>query len=107
LREDATSVEGSRRRIHVTLLAPGGFVVDVPTLTFSQATGELLTASVAIDTTLPISVGAWLTIAGKLLGFQHTSAVDSVLNEEISTPTRTALTDADLQSVATVYPACR
>jgi hypothetical protein len=106
LREDATPLDRTRRRIQVTNLAPGGVQVDLITATFKESTGELLQAEVAIDVTLPVSAGSWLTIAGKLLGFESTSGVDSVLNDKISPTTHTMLTPADLQSVASVYPAC-
>ncbi len=106
LREDGSSRQGATRRIHVTGNASQPPSAVNVTINF-QKTGEILNADVAVNTSIALTRGAWLATAGEALGFHRTPGVDTVLNERSATTSVTALTDADLGSVAAVYPTCQ
>ena len=70
--------------------------------------GALLGAQVIISPGQTLSAGGYLFTAGQVLGFGRTDGVASVLDATTLDAARDAkLTEADLQSVAAVYPACR
>ncbi len=99
-------VAAAERAIHVvvgpTLVASNASLVEVT----HNLKGVLLDAQVTFDPEVDFKHGDYLHAAGQLLGFQRTAGVDTVVNA-IRLNEAKALTAADLQSVAAVYPACR
>lgn len=97
--------EPGGRAVHVAVerLDPGA--LSVATVTFEQ--GVLVAADVSFDPAFEPSHGAFLHTAGQVLGFTRTDGVESVLDARSPQEVLPALTEADRQSVAAVYPACR
>ncbi len=91
------------RGVHVR----GGGAPQLALVTLDYRGRELLRSEVVFSDDFTLTHGVYLHEAGKLLGFQRTSDVESVLNAWTPDDVLPMLSEADLQSVAAVYPACR
>ena len=93
------------RTVHVKVGSTNGPALSLATVDYTGS--ELTRAEVTFSDEHTFTHGMFLQAAGQLLGFQRTEGVESVLNAYTPGEVLPMLSEADLQSVAAVYPACR